>query len=93
MQRHSGKLPFSVGSQNEFCPKRNSDWCVCMPLPFCPKTGFGMNDASNPNFRATCFTTNRKVEMLSASEVHRRNENRSRVGCALLHDVQPQLKA
>ncbi len=27
---------------------RNSDWCVCIPLPFCPKIGFGMNDASKP---------------------------------------------
>jgi hypothetical protein len=32
---------------------------VCIPLPFCPKIGFGMNDATSPNCRATCFTTKR----------------------------------
>ena len=37
-----------------------------MPLPFCPKIGFGMNDAVSPKVLATYFTTNRNVVMLSA---------------------------
>ena len=44
----------AFGSQNAFSFPRNSDWCVCMPLPFCPNTGFGMNDAIRPNCCATC---------------------------------------
>jgi hypothetical protein len=39
---------------------------VCMPLPFWPKIGFGMNEATSPNCCATCFTTMRKVAMWSA---------------------------
>ena len=39
---------------------------MCIPLPFCPNIGFGMNDATSPNCCATCFTTNRNVAMLSA---------------------------
>ncbi len=56
----------AFGSQNAFSFPRNSDWCVCIPLPFWPNTGFGMKLATSPNCCATYFTTKRKVAMLSA---------------------------
>ena len=49
VQRRVATAPTrAFGSQNAFSLPRNSDWCVCMPLPFWPKIGFGMNDASKP---------------------------------------------
>jgi hypothetical protein len=35
----------SSGSKNAFSPPWNSDWWVCMPEPFSPKSGFGMKVA------------------------------------------------
>jgi len=34
-----------VLSKKAFRSPENSDWCVCIPLPFTPSTGFGMNVA------------------------------------------------
>ena len=34
-----------MASKNALRSPSNSDWCVCMPLPFTPATGFGMNVA------------------------------------------------
>ena len=56
----------AVSFQNAFSFPRKRDWCVCMPLPFCPKIGLGMNEAVRPKVRATYFTTNLNVVMLSA---------------------------
>jgi hypothetical protein len=54
---------------------------VCIPLPFCPNIGLGMNDAVSPNCRATYFTTKRNVAMWSAV--------RERVGVAEIDLVLP----
>ena len=35
----------SVASKNAFRSPSNSDWWVCIPLPFTPATGFGMKVA------------------------------------------------
>ena len=49
VQRRLATAPTrAFASQNAFSFPVNSDWCVCMPLPFCPKIGFGMNDATQP---------------------------------------------
>ena len=34
-----------------------SDWCVCIPEPFTPNSGLGMNVAYTPCFLATSLTT------------------------------------
>jgi hypothetical protein len=39
---------------------------VCIPLPFTPATGFGMNVAYTPNSCAASFTVRRYVMTLSA---------------------------
>src|SRR5919204_5790981 len=61
----------SVASKNALRSPSNSDWCVCMPLPFTPNTGLGMKVAYTPNSWAASFTVNRYVmtqsAMLSAS--------------------------
>ena len=43
-----------------------SDWCVCMPEPFSPKIGFGMNVAWKPAFFAISLTISRYVSVWSA---------------------------
>ena len=35
----------SSASKNAFVSPRKSDWCVCMPDPFSPNSGFGMKVA------------------------------------------------
>ena len=35
----------SSASKNAFWSPLNSDWWVCMPLPFSPASGLGMNVA------------------------------------------------
>ena len=35
----------SLASKNALRSPLNSYWCVCIPLPFTPMTGFGMNVA------------------------------------------------
>ena len=35
----------SSGSKNALRPPENSDWCTCIPEPFSPNSGFGMNVA------------------------------------------------
>ena len=37
-------------------PSLYSDWCVCIPEPFSPNSGFGMNVACQPYFIAYSFT-------------------------------------
>ncbi len=44
----------------------NSDRWVCMPEPWTPSSGFGMNVAKTPRSRAISRTTRRAVMMLSA---------------------------
>ena len=41
----SERLHSSSASKNAFLPPEKSDWCVCIPEPFSPKIGFGMNVA------------------------------------------------
>jgi hypothetical protein len=38
-------------------PSIQRDWCVCIPEPLSPKTGFGMNVTVFPAARATFLTT------------------------------------
>src|SRR5947209_8298085 len=49
----------SSGSKNALASLRNSDWCVCIPLPFLPNNGFGMNVAYSPCFIAYSLTVAR----------------------------------
>ena len=44
----------------------NSDWWVCMPEPFSPNSGFGMNVAYTPLACATSLTMLRYVMQWSA---------------------------
>ena len=39
------RLYWSLPSKNWLRPSLNSDMCVCIPEPFSPKSGFGMNVA------------------------------------------------
>ena len=39
------RLYWSSPSKNWLRPSLNSDMCVCMPEPFSPNSGFGMNVA------------------------------------------------
>ena len=43
-----------------------SDWWTCIPEPFTPKIGFGMNVAWRPWSRATFLTISLNVVTLSA---------------------------
>jgi hypothetical protein len=50
---------WSLASKNAFVPLLNSDWCVCMPEPFSPNSGLGMNVACQPYLSAYSFTVMR----------------------------------
>ena len=41
----SDRCHLSSPSKNAFRPLAKSDWCVCIPEPFSPKIGLGMNVA------------------------------------------------
>ena len=41
----SERCHLSSASKNWLRPSVKSDWCVCMPEPFSPKSGFGMKVA------------------------------------------------
>ena len=41
----SDRFHLSPSSKKLLRPSVNSDWCVCIPEPFSPKIGFGMNVA------------------------------------------------
>ena len=41
----SERCHLSASSKNAFRPSVKSDMCVCIPEPFSPKIGFGMNVA------------------------------------------------
>ena len=43
-------------SANSGLPSFQSDWWLCMPEPLSPKSGFGMNVAVLPCWRATFLT-------------------------------------
>ena len=49
----------SLASKNALPSLVNSDWCTCMPEPFWPKIGFGMNVAYTPFGSAISLTTRR----------------------------------
>ena len=57
---------WSPGSWNALTSPSNSERCVCIPEPYAPAIGLGMNVAYTPRSRATSFTTIRNVMMLSA---------------------------
>ena len=56
----------SFSSKNALRPSLNSDWCVCIPEPFSPKSGLGMNVACQPYFIAYSLTVMRYVMQSSA---------------------------
>jgi hypothetical protein len=60
-------------------PSVKSDWCVCIPEPFSPKIGFGMNVAWKPAFFATSFTISRYVIVWSA--ISSAGEKRMSISC------------
>ena len=41
----SERCHLSSPSKNVLCPSVKSDMCVCIPEPFSPNSGFGMNVA------------------------------------------------
>ena len=49
----------SFSSNIALLPLLNSDMCVCMPEPFSPKSGLGMNVACQPYFIAYSLTVMR----------------------------------
>ncbi len=55
----SDRKYWSSASKNALLPPLNSDWCVCMPEPFSPNSGFGMNVACQPYFIAYSLTVMR----------------------------------
>ena len=55
----SDRYQGSSASKKAFESPTNSDWCVCMPDPFSPNSGFGMNVACRPWRCATSLTTDR----------------------------------
>ncbi len=56
----------SSASKKALRPSRNSDMCVCMPEPFSPNSGLGMNVACQPYFMAYSLTVMRYVMQSSA---------------------------
>ena len=87
----SRQLPLAFGSQNAFSPPLNSDWCVCMPAPFCPKIGFGMNDASSPNsLRDALHHEAERARCCRPSSARRRSGSRSRAGRARPRGAPPR---
>ena len=57
---------WSAPSKNWLRPSVKSDMCVCMPEPFSPNSGFGMNVAYTPCCAATSLTISRYVIVWSA---------------------------
>ncbi len=53
----------SSPSKNALRPPVNSDWCVCIPEPFSPNSGFGMKVAWKPCCFATSLTISLYVSM------------------------------
>jgi len=48
-----------VGSKNALRPSLKSDMCVCIPEPFSPNSGLGMNVACQPYLSAYSLTVMR----------------------------------
>ena len=55
----SDRKYWSSASKKALRPSLNSDWCVCMPEPFSPNSGLGMNVACQPYFIAYSLTVMR----------------------------------
>ena len=56
----------SSASKNAFLPPWKRLMCVCMPEPFSPNSGLGMNVACQPYFIAYSLTVMRYVMQSSA---------------------------
>ncbi len=66
----------SFASKKEFLSPSNNDTWVCIPEPWTPASGLGMNDANTPCSCAISLITRRTVMIVSAivrASVYRRS--------------------